>query len=397
MSTKILQTGTYNSCNKGDAAMEIATSLELEQRGYSVLISTPEPNIDANTYGKKNIVKASRRQVVHGALNLVRASLYWLTQKRIVLQNDPELIATLEADLVVDLSGDMITEDYGVAVALSHFHPLLLARLLNTPYALLAQSIGPFVKTKWLAKRVIRNAVLVTAREKITNENLAKIGLKAVPVTADTAFLLDPEPFNDPYQGTGKMRIGISLSELARKTHNKTGRDIVDDLVTVFFELSCLHSIEILGIPHVTGPTSDKDDSLILNELSDRGLSMTVLGDLSPGALKTAVSSCDVHIGARMHSNIAALSSSTPVIALSYSHKTAGIMQEFDLNDLVLNLGHFDSHDLKTLLSHAIASKEQISQTISQRLEATIQRSYSNFDLIDTFFQTTETGVGQET
>jgi len=377
--------------------MEIAASLELRRRGYEVIISTPEPAIDADTYGKNNIIPASRRQVKRGALNLIRSLLYWLTRQKRVLQNDPELVATLEADLVVDLSGDMMTEDYGVPVALSHFQPVLLARLLRTPYALLAQSIGPFTKTRLLAKNIIKNSVLVTAREDVTNRHLAALGLKSVPVTADIAFLLKPEPFSSPPKAEKPLRVGVSLSELARKTHKITGRDIVGD---VFFALNALSEeqpLEVLGIPHVTGPTCDKDDRLILNELSDRGLSMTVLGDLSPGALKTAVSSCDVHIGARMHSNIAALSSSTPVIALSYSHKTAGIMQEFDLNDLVLNLGHFDSHDLKTLLSHAIASKEQISQTISQRLEATIQRSYSNFDLIDTFFQTTETGVGQET
>tara|TARA_B100000131_G_scaffold89957_1_gene86634 strand:- start:6368 stop:7555 length:1188 start_codon:yes stop_codon:yes gene_type:complete len=381
---RILLTGTYNSCNKGDAAMEIATSSELRRRGHDVLISTPEPVVDREQYGKENIVHASRRQAARGLLNLARAFLFWLTKKESVLQNDSELIATLKADAVIDLSGDMMTEDYGTAVALSHYHPVLLAYFLGTPYILLAQSIGPFTKTKFLAKRIINKAALVTAREQLTNKNLNAIGIEPVPVTADTAFLLDREPFIDPFGTKNKLRFGLSLSSLAEQKHQEKGRNILNDISLAFLELDSIGDIEILGIPHVTGPKPDKDDRIVLHKLADSGLPIKVLEDLSPSSLKSAIASCDIHIGARMHSNIAALSSAVPTIALSYSHKSAGIMKEFSLEEYVLELGVFDSENFLSLLKKTISLRKSLSNQIENHFDSVYRKALKNFDCVDT-------------
>ena len=384
---KILLTGTYNSCNKGDAAMELATSAELRRRGYTVLISTPEPMIDKELYGEENIVPASRRQFKRGLLNFARSFLFWLTKRRSFLQNDPELIATLEANAIIDLSGDMMTEDYGAAIALSHYHPVLLSHFLGTPYILLAQSIGPFSKTTLLAKYVIKNAAFVTAREKVTNQYLNKVKIPPVPVTADTAFLLPYEPFTDPFGTKQKLRVGISLSNIAEEEHLKNGKNVIEDVASALSQFGTTRDIEILGIPHVTGPKSDKDDRIVLRKLADLGLQMKILGDVSPSSLKSAIASCDIHVGARMHSNIAALSSSVPTIALSYSHKSVGIMQEFLLHEYILKLGDFDSEDLLYLLNKALSSHETLTNQIEACAQSSKIEALKNFDLVDELLQ----------
>ena len=79
-----------------------------------------------------------------------------------------ELRAFREADLVIDLSGDMLTEDYGLHLAYSHYLPLLTAIALDRPFVLCAQSIGPFRFTRSIARFILRRASAITVREALS-------------------------------------------------------------------------------------------------------------------------------------------------------------------------------------------------------------------------------------
>ncbi len=361
--------------------MQLSTASMLRKRGHEVVFATPEPSVDADLYGLENIVTASRRDAKRAPLNVVRAALRRVTG-RSLLGRDEEIDAYANADLVVDLSGDMLTEDYGVPVALSHFQPLLLAWLLGRPYVALAQSIGPFKWTSPIARLLLGQASLVTAREARTLNHLNKIGLRNVEVTADTAFLLEPVEVPNLPKQIASHRLGVSLSALAVEHHGDG--DLVADVASAISALqSEVGDLEVLGIPHVTGPNDGKDDRLVLQLLQNHGIEIQVLGDLHPGAMKAAVASCDLLIGARMHANIAALGSGVPVVALAYSHKFHGIMSEFGQQDFVLDLGDFDEGLLQTYIQKLWQERSVVAEEIRGHREDVVVRATANFDRIE--------------
>ena len=377
---RVVLTGTYNSQNKGDAAMQISTRDALVERGHEVIIATPEPAVDGPLYGSSNLVEASRRSASRAPLNLVRA-LAQRVFKRQLIGDDAEITALADADLVVDLSGDMLTEDYGVAVALSHFHPLLLSWILNVPYVALAQSIGPFRYTSPLAAFLLRRAALVTCREPRTLEHLNKLGLGDVEVTADTAFTLVAQEFPGLPLQQKPYRIGISLSGLAEDHHQ--GRSLLDDVAQALSIVFDSVDAELLGIPHVTGPKASKDDRIVLEKLQARGLDIHVLDDVRPSEMKHAVSTCDILVGARMHANIAALGSGVPVVALAYSHKFWGIMSEFGQESFVLDLGQFDADQLANVITKLWEERETVAEEIRAKRVDVSARATRNFELVE--------------
>ena len=197
---KLLLSGTFCSLNKGDAAMQLAAyrSLQAVLPSLEIAILTPHPDIDRHTYPDYELLAASRRKPAMALLHLLRAAL-WRLAKRLGdvdlrwLRKPAELHALAEAELLVDLSGDTLSEDYGVRCVLSHLFPIVTALLLERPVVLLAQTIGPFRLTLPIAKRVLDRVTLITAREEQSFDYVRALGVAgpSLELTADIAFLLE--------------------------------------------------------------------------------------------------------------------------------------------------------------------------------------------------------------
>lgn len=388
----MLLTGTYNSKNKGDSAMQIATAAAVSRRWEAaVTISTPREDLDAPAYAPIPVVHCNRRSVIGMArtLSWAAAARLGLTRFGFVERalGTDESRATVAADLVIDLSGDMLTEDYGVLVGASHFQPLVMAWAARTPYVVLAQSIGPFSKLRPLAKYLLDHAELVTARENVTHELLSSYGMTSPIVTADMAFLLEPDPTGLPAvpPKSADLRLGLSLSGLvAGKYRDASGRELLDDVGAALSPLLDTGA-ELIVVSHVTGPTQDKDDRVLAREFAERldGRSVVVDEDLSPGQIKAVIGTCDVFLGARMHANIAALSQAIPTIAMAYSHKYEGIMSLFGQQDAVLDVNQMTIGDLVSTIQRIVDQRHTRSETIARALVDVKAAAESNLDLVE--------------
>lgn len=69
-----------------------------------------------------------------------------------------------------------------------------------------------------------------------------------------------------------------------------------------------------------------------------------------PHVLKAVYGQMDVFIGTRMHSNIFALSSGVPVLAIAYRYKTRGLMETLGLESWVLAIDRLGEEDGKVEL-----------------------------------------------
>lgn len=385
-STKtVVQTGTYSSWNKGDAAMELTMRELLEADGATVWVSCPFPDHDRSLYGQATI-RSPRRNLPLSAFLLATNWLWRITGRRFgLLLGDEQGRRMATASLVVDLSGDMLTEDSGAHVAVSHFVPLMRAKALGRPYAIVAQSIGPFRVTRVLARWLLSGASLVTVRETETAEYLiSTFPSVAFEQTADLAFLMTPA--HDQPAGFAKGPIvAVSVSSLVRKAMAASGIDLLDEMARALDRLAGEHGVTPVIVSHVTGPTPDKDDRILARDLAERlsGPSVVIEEDLDPRQVKAVIGKAELVIGSRMHANIAGLSQGVPVVALAYSHKTVGIMTDLGLGDLVLDCRQtVQAGVLADLAVAAWTNREQHAGTLAAHLPETLERARRNLNLL---------------
>jgi len=401
----VMLTGTYSSYNKGDAAMQLSTaqSIKKEWPDADITISSPFPEFDRDFYQEYRVIKSSRRNLIVGTLHLVRAYLYRLTGWSFIIRGNTELWAFAKSDIVIDLSGDTLTEDYGPHVTYSHFLPILLGLAYKKPVFVCAQSIGPFKLTKGFAKFVLNRTSAITAREEITYDYLKKLGInqRILSLTADMAFLLEPvsqkraeKILSDENIKLPKKReiLGVTVSELVENRYNQNSphknTDFVSDIAKMLDRLIERCDIDVLLIGHVTGPSASKDDRIIARRVKhalhekNRKHAHILLGNYRPDELKGIIGKCDAMLGSRMHSNIGALSTHTPTVAIGYSHKTDGIMSSLELHDYVFAIDSLDTNQLEKYVEKALKNKKKITKLLERNIKLVKNESLKNIAIV---------------
>lgn len=368
--------------------------------GATVTIATPFPHRDAPHYALATVVRSRRRNLslatVHlGLLALARTLGFRLRRYRF----SSEIDAMCRADVVVDLSGDMLTEDYGLLVGYSHMLPLMQALLLGKPLFVCAQSIGPFNRLEALAKAVLSRAAMVTVREHISEQLVRGLGLDSDKCrkTADLAFLLEPAKEDRTlelleYEGIPpcppkRVRLGVSVSALLSNRNNRHLKNGLGSLSTLASALDVLATecdIEFMLVPHVFGPRDKADDRhacLALTQEMTTPVHM-INGEYRPEELKGIIATCDAFVGCRMHANIAALDSEVPTLAIGYSHKTAGIMGELGVPEWVVPVESLKVSTFLPMLRRLLDEREAYKDTLKDRLPGIRDRSIENLILL---------------
>ncbi len=402
---KFVLTGTYSSFNKGDAAMQMttATLLERQYTGCEVTISAPFPDNDREYYAPRCVIKCNRRNLVYSAVQLFCAKT-WKHTRCSLLLFDQEMRSYRDADLIVDLSGDMLTEDYGFHVALSHYFPILLAKAMGKKVALCAQSVGPFKWTSKIAFYILNHAGFVSLRDQVSMDYLQSTGIKPrrLKHTADMAFLLEPVAADiSRSKFAGLMRgktagpvLGVSLSFLIESHFNRknpiASRESFWPLIAgVLDDWIDKYRGNVLFFAHVTGPGLQKDDREASKQViaKMRNSAALVDEDLPSQEIKGLIRHCDQFIGARMHANIAALSSFVPTIALSYSHKTPGIMNQLGCGEYVIPIEAFSSNLAASLFLRLTQEHDSVRSRLHQCIPKIQELSRTNLELIDWLLQ----------
>lgn len=368
--------------------------------GMEVMIASPFPSIDRSYYRDAVVLKCYRRNLPLAVIQLIVLLLLRLTGlSPRICPVSREVEAMIDSDMVIDLSGDMLTEDYGPLVCLSHFLPLLQAQILKRPNIICAQSIGPFRRLTRLATRVLSRADMVTVREGISEKYVKALSPCSPLVrTADIAFLMKSSPPNRAREilelevvpePDGELRLGVSLSALLinninRHIRNDAGTDSVAEISRALDRVSSELNVQILFLPHVFGPRSGADDrsaiQAVMKLMNTRPAS--IKNEYRAEELKAIIATCDAFLGSRMHANIAALDSLIPVLAIGYSHKTEGILRELDLQQWVLSNADMTADGLFSALVRLLHDLSDYRAHLQDRLPAVRERAWKNIDII---------------
>ena len=371
--------------------MQLCTAQALSRKtGAEITIHAPFPDLDRSFYQGYQVIPSSRRRLIRCTWLWIRSCLWSWLKDHVAwdinfLVDNRELQAFLQADAIVDLSGDMLTDDYGPHVAYSHYLPIMIALALKRPVCLCAQTIGPFRYTGRLALALLNRAAYVSIRDRLSLNYLKSLGVKSdrLVLTADMAFLLEPaeaEAVDEIFSREGLPAsdtpvLGVAVSFLIAHHFKRKGlrfregtffQAMAKELDALVDALGC----GVVFIGQVIGPTTRHDDrqaARLVHRLMSRGDQAWVMtGDYSPAELKGVISRFTLFLGARMHANLAALSSGVPCLALSYSLKTPGIMSRFGLQDYVLDISELGQGRLTGLAQTLMRSRSEICPGLKQ-------------------------------
>lgn len=246
------------------------------------------------------------------------------------------------ASAVVASGGDLFGSDYGGLRR--HIGHLEIAQAFRKPTIFLAHSIGPFKTRAEVAmmRTILQRATLITVRESRTQTYIIKefhIPADRVRLTADVAFLLTP---SSPDRVAGLMRslglaecryAALAPSEGITSFSSARDRDAHDRAwIRTIEQILSSSTDDVLIVPHVQNVRPTSDDRRIATRLVEAtGFNPRVRvawGELSAADFKGLIQNARYLIGERMHACIASLSTAVPTIAVGYSVKAQGIMED---------------------------------------------------------------------
>ena len=328
-----------------------------------------------------------------------------------------ELQAYSKADLIIDLGGDTFSDDYGVFSTCIHCYSLFLGFLFNKPYFICSQSIGPFKNsfTRFLAKATLQRAEMITVREPITMRYLLN-DLKMNPsnrlrIVYDLAFLLESAETEatrnllkqrgimfdgHPIIGVNPSNLiwrymfpGLSLGE-KYELYTRLMATIIDSFPEDIF---------VLLIPNVTGRPlqsshyKNVDDRnvipSIVKKLNNPSRVHLIDENYDPHQIKSIIGLTDLFVGCRMHAVISSLSIGTPTIALSYSHKTIGIIGELlGFDEIIVNVRNRDNpevvcSELLSKINYAWNRRQIIAEMLAKKRPDWRKQALANIGIVE--------------
>ena len=392
---------TNCSWNKGSAAQVISTKKTLDKLipNTDFVLSSQYPQLDSKLCEKNNIKVFtlchdnfnSRLPLLIIArtklLSSIFRSLLWVLVNKFginmkILLNSKILKLYCKSDLIIDLSGDTLSDKncFSVFSLLN----IIIGILLKKKIVIFSQSIGPFRKlTLPMARFCLNKVDLIIIRENVTKKYLeyANIDKPVVHLGADIAFLLETTDSKEVQNIFLKEKIntnnkkhpliGIGPSSLIYTALKSNKEDYITLMAQIADFLVEKLNAQVILISHIIIPSEKGclDDRFVAKKIHrlvrNKNRIKIVKNDYSPEELKSIISRCELFIGARMHSNIASLSTHVPTIALAWSHKYLGIMRTLEQEKYVVNINKVTFDELVAKINDAWNTKDEIRKNLA--------------------------------
>jgi len=292
-----------------------------------------------------------------------------------------------KSDLIAGLYGDGFTwkRDLHCFNIISKLYLDLIIKLAiinvtKKQLIILPSSVGPFKDkvSSFIIRIFLNRAKLIMVREELSYNNLTEIGVNAEVIkrVPDVAFIL-PASSNKAidipiFKSTNNLLIGINVSQLINfESENYAALMArIADYLTIKFGAKVLliphdvlfSEINKLRIPTSKGIGGDDIDAVkaVYSRVRERQRIFPITTAYDVEVLKKIIGHCDIFIGARTHSIIAALSLAVPTIGIAYSHKTPGIMKLMGLENYVCNFKTMTFEELSLKIENLILEKDVV-------------------------------------
>jgi len=293
------------------------------------------------------------------------------------------LKAYSEADVVIDIWGIGFTDSIGKSTfrtSVLSGGRFLIGKILGKPVVKYTADLGPF-ESRWnrfFSKFYFNRTVdLILARSNKTRERLVKLGVKTpVVVCPDTAFLLETETsaFADKLAKEKGNRpiIGFSVSHMAARqsAHPESYIQSMARLADYVIENI---DAQIVLIPNEISPRASEDDvhisQLVLEKMQRKGEGVVVpVKSCTAQQLKGIIGQCDAVVAGRYHTIVASLSQSTPVLAIGWHAKYAGVLSLVGQDRYVCSVRSLELDALKGSFDDLWQSRDLIREKINSAI-----------------------------
>jgi colanic acid/amylovoran biosynthesis protein len=319
-------------------------------------------------------------------------------------------------DVIIHNNADTLNDPaYGlVSTLVSLFLTFLGWAIYGKPMATVATDVGPFTSrlTRYLARFVLNRFDVLVLREKTSYDYCRRLGLSKpkIYLAADPAFLLEPVAreqvqsilLKEGITRGSKPFIGFSPSWLAMERYAFFDSAGAEEKRIKYVELMAAmidYVVDRLGatvcfIPHVAGSKlwgGRKDDREVCHRIYEQvrnkqGVRL-LRGEYLPDEIKGITGSCDMFIGCRMHSVIAAVSLGVPALTIACGDKFYSIIgksmgQEAYIVD-IRNPGFTNVlAELKSKFDSLWANRQKVSQELKERAKTAEEQALLYGELI---------------
>lgn len=386
--SNILILGNHSCSNRGDAAIlrglvellteqypkakVTATTRYLNAARYIIdHVDFVEDTLFKSQFNGNRLVKAIKVRVFNKInLNkLANKKYHFLATK----QHREFSQQVTQYDLIIQVGGSFFVDLYGE----KQYEAPLIAKSHGVPYIMAGHSIGPFQTefSKKLARTCFNNTPLLL-REHISAQHLIDLdcGCPQVIQSADTAWLVPTKICKLPEElikYTKKPTIAFTLRDLKPFDERlgisqETFENSIIELCNYLENLG----YQILFASTCTGLDSyHKDDRMIAlrvqQKLNKPSNAIVVMDELNDTELGSLFRLCQLTIGTRLHSAIISKNFGTPAFAISYEHKSTGILGQMGLESFSIDIHHIDSKPTKAKVVAVLDDLEYTRQLVS--------------------------------
>src|SRR3954466_2970863 len=371
---KVGITGSYGGLNLGDEAI-LQSIISQLRRDLTVEI----------TVFSRDAEDTKRRHGVDHAVPVRKLS-------RAEVQPEVERL-----DLLIFGGGGILYD----AAARLYLREVGIAKEKGVPVMLYAVGAGPLndPEVQVAVRECLEHVDTVTVRERSAQQVLEAAGVhREITVTADPALLLKPEPLPRgllKHEGLeGRRRLigmsvrepGVAAPDLDHRVYHALLANAADYMVDRF-------DAEIVFVPMERSVLDTQHSHAVISKMLRAQCATVLKGEYTSGQMLSLMSRFSFAVGMRLHFLIFAALQGVPFVALPYSGKVSGFLEDVKVPTPPLNLvnagrliAHLDQswdrrRSMKALLAKSVPALQARAQETHQILIKllTEQKSASAF------------------
>jgi len=250
------------------------------------------------------------------------------------LSRDEVIPEVASLDLLI-LGGGGILYDGGANV---YLREVALAQERGVPVLVYAVSAGPLkdAVTRTLVRDCLSRAAAVTVRERHARQLLEEIGVHGIEVTADPAFLLERAPLPaDILQREGlngnRRLIGLSVREPGAAAPDIDETHYHALLANAADFMVDRLDADLVFVPMEPRQKDTQQSHAVVSRMAHAHRATVLRGEYTSGQLLSLIGHFDFAVGMRLHFLIFAALNHVPFVALPYSSKVLGFLEDLEI------------------------------------------------------------------
>lgn len=302
-----------------------------------------------------------------------------------VIRYKPLLKAAKKADIIMIIAADNFDVSPQFDFSGNSFFYNLLREQNNARIIMYDCSISEENITKSIVDG-FNKCDVTTSRDSISINNLTKAGVNNLNYYPDPAFVMEKEECPLPEGWVSGKMVGVNLSNLAMRPKYGGNKEIILETYHKMIDSILDKGYNVVLVPHVMGNADLSALKVVYEKYSSSDRVIIIENEnLTAPQLKYIISCCEVYIGARTHSTIAAYSSCVPTLVMGYSIKSRGIAVDLfgTDEDYVVNVSKIDNSEI--LVSAAmkiINNSESIRAHLKDIMPVYIEKAYRVSELL---------------